>query len=60
MLHVLEELSPNAAVMVGDILGEERWEDLRKRNEDQVIQSIKDRVEKFCVTWNTNLQNVPL
>jgi len=60
VLHVLEELSPNAAVMVGDILGEERWEDLRKRNEDQVIQSIKDRVEKFCVTWNTNLQNVPL
>jgi len=47
-LHVLEELSPNAAAMVGDILGEERWKDLRKRNEDQVIQSIKDRVEKFC------------
>ena len=45
---MLEELSPNAAAMVGDILGEERWKDLRKRNEDQVIQSIKDRVEKFC------------
>ena len=48
VLHVLEELSPNAAAMVGDILGEERWKDLRKKNQDQVIQSIKDRVEKFC------------
>ena len=48
VLHVLEELSPNAAAMVGDLLGEERWKDLRKRNQDQVIRSIKDRIEKFC------------
>lgn len=48
VLHVLEELSPNAASMVGDLLGEERWKDFKKRNQDQVIQSIKDRIEKFC------------
>lgn len=48
VLHVLEELSPNAVAIVGDLLGEERWKDVRKKNEDQVVQSIKDRIEKFC------------
>ncbi len=48
VLHVLEELSPNAVAIVGNLLGEERWKDVRKRNEDQVVQSIKDRIEKFC------------
>ena len=48
VLHVLEELSPNAITLVEDLLGEERWTDIRKRNENQVIQSIKDRIEKLC------------
>lgn len=47
-MHVLEELSPNAITLVEDVLGEERWKDIRKKNEDQVIQSIKDRIEKLC------------
>ncbi len=56
VLHVLEELSPNAAAMVGDILGEERWKDLRNKNEDQVVQSIKDSIEKFCDDMEHKLQ----
>jgi nucleotide-binding universal stress UspA family protein len=48
VLHVLEELSPNALAMVGDFLGKERWEDLKKRNEAQVLQSIRERIEMFC------------
>ena len=48
ILHVLEELSPNALAMVGDFLGKERWEDLKKRNEAQVLQSIRERIEMFC------------
>lgn len=48
ILHVLEELSPNALAIVGDMLGEERWEDLKKRNEEQIIQAIRVRIEAFC------------
>lgn len=48
VLHVLEELSPNALAIVGDFIGKERWEDLKKRNEAQVLQSIRDRIEMFC------------
>jgi len=55
VLHVLEELSPNAVAMVGDLLGEERWKELRKKNKNQVIQSIKDRIEKFCADMEHKL-----
>ncbi len=47
-MHVLEELSPNAITLVEDVLGEERWKDIRKKNEDQVVRSIRDRIEKLC------------
>ena len=48
ILHVLEDLSPNALGIVGEMLGEDRWEDLKKRNEEQVIQTIRDRIGVFC------------
>ena len=48
ILHVLEALSPNALAIVGDFLGKERWEDLKKKNEAQVLQSIRERIEMFC------------
>jgi nucleotide-binding universal stress UspA family protein len=48
ILHVLEELSPNALAIVGGMLGKERWEDLKKRNEEQIIRTLRDRIEGFC------------
>ncbi len=48
ILHVLEDLSPNALGIVGDMIGKDKWEDLKKRNEEQVIQAIRDRIEGFC------------
>jgi nucleotide-binding universal stress UspA family protein len=48
ILHVLEELSPNALGIVSGMLGKEEWEDLKKRNEEQVIRAIRDRIKTFC------------
>ena len=48
ILHVLEELSPNALAIVGGMLGKKGWEDLKKRNEERIIQAIRDRIEGFC------------
>lgn len=48
ILHVMEDLSPDAMSRVTDILGEERWEELRKKNEQQIFDTIKRRLEKFC------------
>jgi nucleotide-binding universal stress UspA family protein len=48
ILHVMEDLSPDARSRVTDYLGEERWEDLKKKNEQRVLDTIKKRLEKFC------------
>ena len=59
VLHVLEELSPNALAFVSELLGEERWEDLKKRNQAHVIQSIRDRIEAFCNEVSGNMPACP-
>lgn len=48
ILHVLEELHAGSTSLVSHIVGEERWNELRKDNEQKVIHMIKTRLEKFC------------
>jgi len=48
ILHVLEELSPSSSGIVSEIVGKERWADLKKRNEEKVIASIRTRIEDAC------------
>ena len=48
IFHVMEDLSPDARSRVTDYLGEERWEELKKKNEQKVLDRIKKRLEKFC------------
>ena len=48
ILHVLEELSPSGSGIVSEIVGKERWADLKKRNEEKVITSIRSRIEDGC------------
>lgn len=47
ILHILEELSPTALMMVGDIIGETRWVSLKKEKEILVVETIKERLEEF-------------
>ena len=48
IVHVLEDLSPNALAIVGGMLGKERWDDLKKRNKEQIIRAVRDRINAFC------------
>jgi nucleotide-binding universal stress UspA family protein len=48
VLHVLEELSPTALLIVGDIIGEKRWSSLKDEKEHQVIEELQKRLEDFC------------
>ncbi len=48
ILHVLEELSPTALWMVGDIIGEKRWSTLKSEKEDSVIAALHSRLQAFC------------
>ena len=48
ILHVIEDTSPYQDSLVMNILGEDRWQQLRAENEEKVISMIKDKVKNFC------------
>ena len=59
ILHVLEEMSHNANVQVASLLGEERWQELQDRNVQQVLDTVKERLDKFCGDAQEELSNCP-
>jgi nucleotide-binding universal stress UspA family protein len=59
ILHVLETLPHDANVRVAYVLGEERWKELQKRNEQAVMDTIKTRLEKFCDDMKASLVECP-
>ena len=54
IIHVLEELPAGSTSLVSHIVGEDRWEELKEKNEQQVLDTIKIRVEKFCEEFDLN------
>ena len=48
ILHVLEDVSAYQDSLVINIIGKQKWEELRKTNEQKVLDTIKARLEKFC------------
>ena len=59
ILHVLEEPSPVALGMVTDIVGRERWEEMRKEKQESVIKTIKTRLQDFCDEVSEELPACP-
>ena len=55
ILHVLEDISHNAAMRLVAILGEERWQEVQKRNTQEVLDTIRVRLEKFCSEMDAEL-----
>lgn len=58
IIHVLED-SPNSDSLVINMIGEERWKELRETNEQKVIETIKERLEKFCSDVSDELPSCP-
>lgn len=56
VLHVLEELSSSFSGMVSEMVGKDRWADLKKRDERKIIESIRTRIEDVCNETNQNPQ----
>ncbi len=48
ILHVLEDVSEYRDSLVINILGPEKWEQLRRQNEQEVVQKLRTRIEEFC------------
>ena len=51
IIHVVEELSPTAQLLIGDIIGEKRWSTLKGEKEDVIITTIRKRLENFCESY---------
>ncbi|MBN2125449.1 MAG: universal stress protein [Deltaproteobacteria bacterium] len=54
ILHVLEDMSPYSDSLVVNILGEEKWKQLREANSQEVVKTIKARLERFCEDVSAN------
>jgi nucleotide-binding universal stress UspA family protein len=48
ILHVLEDRSGFRDSLVINILGDQKWNELRKQNEQHIMDTIKSRLEQFC------------
>jgi nucleotide-binding universal stress UspA family protein len=59
ILHVLEDISTSADSMVINIIGQDKWEELRVRNEKEVLDTIKARLTKFCDDVQAELPSCP-
>ena len=59
ILHVLEDVSPTTDSLVMNIIGKDKWEELRGRNEKEVLDTIKSRITKFCDDVQAELPSCP-
>jgi nucleotide-binding universal stress UspA family protein len=59
ILHVLEDVSPFGDSLVVNILGRQKWDELRKANEQKAIDTIKERLTNFCEEVSRDLPECP-
>ena len=59
IFHVLEDISPTTDSLVINIIGEDKWKELRGRNEKEVIETIQARLAKFCEDVQADLPACP-
>jgi nucleotide-binding universal stress UspA family protein len=59
ILHVLEDVSAYQDSLVINVIGKQKWEELRKANEQKVLDTIKERLEKFCEDVSRELPACP-
>lgn len=48
ILHVLEKLPPNALLILQAFHGTDRWKEIEKMNDEEVVRTIRNRLEAFC------------
>ena len=48
VLHVMDSPTLTSDSLVVNILGMEKWEELRRANEKEAVEAIRERLERFC------------
>jgi nucleotide-binding universal stress UspA family protein len=59
IFHALEDISVTTDSLVINIIGKEKWSELRKRNEKEVLDTIRSRLSKFCEDVQAELPSCP-
>jgi nucleotide-binding universal stress UspA family protein len=59
ILHVLEDISPTTDNLVLNIIGKEKWNELRSNNEKEVLDTLKSRLTQFCDDVQAELPSCP-
>ena len=48
ILHVVEDLSQNTAMLISSLLGEERWQQIREKSNEEFTGMIREQIQQFC------------
>ena len=59
ILHVLEDISPTTDNLVLNIIGKEKWDELRGSNEKEVLDTLESRLTQFCDDVQAELPSCP-
>lgn len=59
ILHVLQDVSPSQDMLVVNIIGERKWEELQDSNRGRVLETIRERLEEFCEEVRKELPDCP-
>jgi nucleotide-binding universal stress UspA family protein len=59
IVHALEGLSGTGAWHMATYLGEERWNDMIKERESEVVEQLRGRLDSFCTEMRTEMQSCP-
>jgi len=55
ILHVLEDTSEYRDNLIINILGKEKWEEIRRQNEQETIERLKEEIQEFCREVSENM-----
>lgn len=59
ILHVLEQISETINVQLASIMGQDRWQELQARNQQEAETTIRQRLTDFCGDMKETLQDCP-
>lgn len=60
ILYVMEDLNHIVESQIRDMLGREQWEKLRTEKQDHLKQSIRSRLEDFCIEMESRIDSCRL
>lgn len=59
VLHLLDEIPPNADLAITSYFGAEKWGELRKQIERDAIVKLRERVNRFCDDVSAEMASCP-